>query len=265
MAIRTINGVQLYYEVKGSGSGTPLLLIAGLAADSHTWQPVIKELARHFLVITLDNRGTGRSGAADQISIKQMADDCFSVVRHMGFSSVHLLGHGMGGLVAQNCAVRPPASSISWCSSPRRRAILPVTTPCSPTGPRPWRLKSNLRCGSGTYVIGRSPDDFSTTKASVRAAVRSAIEYSQAQLKWSFRSQVNAFAAVDGRTKLSRITAGTLVICGKEDVLCPPDECAALAASISGAGLVTIDAAHSIHVENPHAFTESIISFLAAR
>lgn len=46
MAIATINGVQLYYEVKGSG--TPLLLIAGLAADSHTWQPVIKELARIF-------------------------------------------------------------------------------------------------------------------------------------------------------------------------------------------------------------------------
>lgn len=96
--------------------------------------------------------------------------------------------------------------------------------------------------------------------------MRLAIEYSQAQLKLSFRSQVNAFAAFDGRTKLSRITARTLVMCGKEDVLCPPDECAALAASISGASLATIDAAaHSIHVENPHAFTESIISFLAAR
>jgi pimeloyl-ACP methyl ester carboxylesterase len=162
MAIRTINGVQLYYEVKGSGSGTPLLLIAGLAADSHTWQPVIKELARHFLVITLDNRGTGRSGAADQISIKQMADDCFSVVRHMGFSSVHLLGHGMGGLVAQNCAVHFPGIVDKLVLVSRRRAILPATTPCSPTGPRPWR--PNLRCGSGICFIGRSPGDFSTTK-----------------------------------------------------------------------------------------------------
>jgi pimeloyl-ACP methyl ester carboxylesterase len=82
----------------------------------------------------------------------------------------------------------------------------------------------------------------------------------------SFRSQVNAIAAFDGRTKLSRISAKKLVLCGKEDLLCRPDECAALAAATSGASLATIDnAKHATHVENPRAFTESILNFLAAR
>jgi pimeloyl-ACP methyl ester carboxylesterase len=262
MAIATINGVQLYYEVKGSG--TPLLLIAGLAADSHTWQPVIKELAHHFLVITLDNRGAGRSAPSDQISIKQMADDCFSVVRHMGFSSGNLLGHGMGGLVAQNCAVRYPGIvdklvlvSTAARNSPRNNALFSDWAASLEAEPALWFR--NLFY----WTLSRR---FFDNEASVRAAVGSAIEYSQAQLKLSFRSQVNAVAAFDGRTKLSRITARTLVMCGKEDLLYPPDECAALAASISGASLATIDAAaHSIHVENPRAFTESIITFLAAR
>jgi pimeloyl-ACP methyl ester carboxylesterase len=107
---------------------------------------------------------------------------------------------------------------------------------------------------------------FFDSEASVRAAVRAAVEYPHAQSKLSFRGQVSAAAAFDGRSKLSRISAKTLVVCGKEDLLFPPDECAALAGAISGASLATIDnAAHSIHVENPRAFTESILTFLAAR
>jgi pimeloyl-ACP methyl ester carboxylesterase len=264
MATATINGAQLYYEVKGSG--TPLLLIAGLAADSHTWQPVIKELARHFLVITLDNRGAGRSGAADEISIKQMADDCFGLVRHLGFSSVNLLGHCMGGLVAQNCAVRYPGIvtklvlvSTAARNSHRNNALFSDWASALEAEMEPALWFRNLFY----WTLSRR---FFDNEASVRAAVRAAIEYPHAQSKLSFRSQVNAVAAFDGRRKLSRISAKTLVIGGKEDLLFPADDFAALAASISGASLATIDnAAHSIHVENPRAFTESILGFLAAR
>ena len=54
-----INGVDLYYEVHGKG--IPLMLVAGLVSDSQSWQPIVKELARHYRVITLDNRGAGRT------------------------------------------------------------------------------------------------------------------------------------------------------------------------------------------------------------
>lgn len=54
-----VNNVSLYYEIHGEGE--PLMLVAGLGSDSQSWQPVMEELSRHFLVITPDNRGTGRT------------------------------------------------------------------------------------------------------------------------------------------------------------------------------------------------------------
>ncbi|HYT96285.1 MAG TPA: alpha/beta fold hydrolase, partial [Casimicrobiaceae bacterium] len=49
----------LYYECVGDGP--PLLLIAGLASDSLSWQPIVADLAAHYRVIAVDNRGAGRT------------------------------------------------------------------------------------------------------------------------------------------------------------------------------------------------------------
>lgn len=92
-----INGVDLYYEIHGKGM--PLMLVAGLASDSQSWKPIIGDLSRHYLVITTDNRGVGRTKPQNiGISIQQIADDCIALIRHLGSSSVNLLGHSMGGL-----------------------------------------------------------------------------------------------------------------------------------------------------------------------
>ena len=73
------------------------MLIAGLASDSQSWLPIVEDLSRDFLVITLDNRGTGRTTPQDvETSIGHIAEDCMALVRHLGLSSVTLLGafHG---------------------------------------------------------------------------------------------------------------------------------------------------------------------------
>ena len=76
-----VNGIDLYYEIHGKGA--PLMLIAGLASDSQSWQPIMKDLSRNYRVITLDNRGVGRTKPSDiNISIQKITDDCISLVRH---------------------------------------------------------------------------------------------------------------------------------------------------------------------------------------
>ena len=80
MASFSVNGVNLYYEVHGSGE--PLLLIAGLASDSQSWLPVVEELASYYQVILPDNRGVGRTEPQDvEISIKAIAEDCLAITR----------------------------------------------------------------------------------------------------------------------------------------------------------------------------------------
>lgn len=107
MAVASINGAHIYYEAQRVGA--PLLLVAGLASDSQRWRSVVAELSRHRRVITLDNRGAGRTRAPDQsISINSIADDCAGLIEHLGLSCADLLGHSMGGFVAQECALRHP-------------------------------------------------------------------------------------------------------------------------------------------------------------
>lgn len=93
-----------------------------------------------------------------------MADDCLTVVRHMGFSSVNLLGHGMGGLVAQNCAVRYTGIvdklvlvSTAARNSPRNNALFSDWATSLEAEIEPALWFRNM-------FIGRSPGDFSTTK-----------------------------------------------------------------------------------------------------
>ena len=88
----TINDIELYYEVQGDG--IPLLLIAGLASDSQSWQPIICELTSSCQVITVDNRGVGRTSPLDvETSVHMMATDCIALVKHLGLKSLNILGH----------------------------------------------------------------------------------------------------------------------------------------------------------------------------
>jgi pimeloyl-ACP methyl ester carboxylesterase len=104
--------ITLYYETHGSGP--PLLLIAGFASDSQSWQPIIRTLAGYFRVIVFDNRGSGRTRPMDDfVSIGDMADDCGRLLDHLGLGASHVLGHSMGGFIAQELALRQPHRVIS--------------------------------------------------------------------------------------------------------------------------------------------------------
>ena len=89
------------------GAGDPLLLIAGLGCDAGVWQPVADDLSRRFRVVTFDNRGAGRSGVpAEPYGIRGMAGDAVALLDRLALRSAHVLGHSMGGYIAQELAVR---------------------------------------------------------------------------------------------------------------------------------------------------------------
>jgi pimeloyl-ACP methyl ester carboxylesterase len=97
--------VDLYYEIRGRGK--PLLLVAGLAADNAYWLPAIDDFAARRQVILVDNRGSGRTTPMDvATSIGAMADDCAALIRHLQLPKVDVVGHSMGGMIAQDCAIR---------------------------------------------------------------------------------------------------------------------------------------------------------------
>jgi pimeloyl-ACP methyl ester carboxylesterase len=125
-AIR-VNGISIYYELHGEG--IPLVLIMGLRRNLEWWYCQIPELSKHFKVITLDNRGAGRSDKPDmEYSIRLFADDTAGLMEALGIHNAHILGVSMGGYIAQELALNYPdkvRSLILGCTScGGKRAVL---------------------------------------------------------------------------------------------------------------------------------------------
>ena len=92
-----------------TGSGAPVLLITGLGLSGGAWWRTVPVLARDLSVITFDNRGVGRSSAyMHAYATEVMADDAVSVFDAAGVDRAHVYGISLGGMVAQQIALRHP-------------------------------------------------------------------------------------------------------------------------------------------------------------
>jgi alpha-beta hydrolase superfamily lysophospholipase len=103
-----INGLQMYYEVYGSGK--PLVLLHGSLMTIHlNWAHIIPLLAKDRKVIVAEMQGQGRTRDIErEISYEVMADDVSALLKHLKIDSADILGFSMGGGIAYQVAVRHP-------------------------------------------------------------------------------------------------------------------------------------------------------------
>ena len=256
------DGVELYYEIKGSGR--PLMLVAGLAADNAFWLPSLPALSARHQVIVLDNRGAGRTAPLDAAtSIRLMADDCMALAAHLGLPKVTLAGHSMGGMIVQDCAIRYPdaveglvLASTTARAAPRDNDLFATWWALFLAIDRPLWFRNLFY-----WVL--SPKFFDERRG-VDALVQLAATYPYQQTPVALANQVQAIARFDARNELSSIRARTLVMTGTLDLVFPISEAAAFAKSIPHASFAPVEgAAHSFPMETPAAFTQRLLDFLA--
>lgn len=115
MPFARINGIELYYEVNDftrpwEGEAETLILLHGLHGHLQWWNWYqVADLAKHYRVVTLDQRGHGRSfKPAQGYSIETMADDVVQLVRQLAIDKVHIGGASMGGMVSLQFALAHP-------------------------------------------------------------------------------------------------------------------------------------------------------------
>jgi pimeloyl-ACP methyl ester carboxylesterase len=96
------------HEVRGSGP--PLLLIAGTGFPGATWDDdIVAPLAERHTVVTFDHRGTGSTPATEErLSTPLFARDALGLMDALGLGPTHVLGHSMGGRVAQHIVLERP-------------------------------------------------------------------------------------------------------------------------------------------------------------
>src|SRR3954451_6215318 len=121
--------VELCYQTFGTPDGEPLLLVMGLGGPMTWWDTALCErlVERGFHVIRFDNRDCGRStkmagrvnrttlaralagpSVRPPYTLRDMADDAFGLLDHLGLESAHVVGVSMGGMIVQTMAIAHP-------------------------------------------------------------------------------------------------------------------------------------------------------------
>ncbi|WP_043526129.1 alpha/beta fold hydrolase [Litchfieldella xinjiangensis] len=101
------------HATDSEGEGTPLVVIHGLLGSADNWRSHIKQWQKERRVIAVDLRNHGRSPHAEGMRYAQMAEDVLSVLDRLGIQRCHLLGHSMGGKVAITLARDNPDRVVS--------------------------------------------------------------------------------------------------------------------------------------------------------
>ena len=105
--IMTFNGVQLYFEVHGTGE--PLLLLSGFSGTNQNWKPSLHEWGANFQIILPDLRGHGRSSTLLRpFRFADAAADMFALLEHLGIESFKGVGISAGGNVLLHMATKQP-------------------------------------------------------------------------------------------------------------------------------------------------------------
>jgi len=257
---------RLWYERQGSGE--PLLLVTGFTISAAVFEPILPLYARRFDCITYDNRGSGRSGAPPwPTSMAELAADAARLLDALEVDSAHVYGLSMGGMVAQELALRFPERV--------RGLVLGGTTPGGPRALRPGtRELAALAAAAagGLREPGRpwlaswlfSPEFRRERPGEVRRLLAH-FERHRAPAQGAL---AHWWASVyhDTLSRLERIQAPTLVLHGERDVMAPIGNARLLAERIPGAELAIVPAAgHAYLLERPEASFELLTEWLARR
>ncbi|MHA2429789.1 MAG: alpha/beta fold hydrolase [Promethearchaeota archaeon] len=102
-----INGIKICYEIHGEGY--PVVLIHGFGLHKEFWIAQISELAKHFKVISLDNRGSGKSDhPKEPYKLETLADDVKCLLDALGIQKAHVIGWATGAMIAQYLVIQYP-------------------------------------------------------------------------------------------------------------------------------------------------------------
>jgi 3-oxoadipate enol-lactonase len=250
---------RIYWDEQGHGA--PVLLIMGLSYPSDMWHRTRPVLAAHYQTIALDNRGIGRSDVPPgPYPIALMASDAAAVLDAAGVESAHLFGVSMGGMIAQEFALRYPRrvrSLILGCTA----AGGPTAVRAEPEAAEMLRARGKMSPEEAIEAPVRFIYDSATPRERIDEDL--AIRRPWLPRPEGYTAQLQGIFAWEAYSRLSAIAAPTLVIHGEADRLVPPENGKLIAERIPGAKLVMIPhASHLFTTDQTEAAHRAILEFL---
>jgi 3-oxoadipate enol-lactonase len=264
MPVAAINGIDMFYEVHGSGPR--LLLFNGSGGTIVAAGPMIQKLAQHFEVLIHDQRGLGRTSVPhDQATMADYGADGAALLDHVGWPTAKVFGISFGGMVAQELAV-------TWPERIERLALLctsaggdggssyPLHTLAAMRPEEQNRLRLHLADSRYTpEFLEANPFDQRLVDMGIagRAAPRTEEQLRGETMQLLARSQLDVWA------RLGNIVCPTFVAFGEFDALAPPANSRAIASRITGSELRGYQGGHAFVWQDRRAWPD-IVDFLSA-
>ena len=207
-------------------------MIQGLSENVYWWDtPMIDELSKHLKTVIFDNRGVGRSDALEgDLTIEIMANDALGLMDALNINQAHILGHSMGGMIAQEIALKFPE---------RVKKLILCSTSCGGS-------KAELPSMETQKLLGRLSRKKHTrelveegmTHIFTKKFIDENPEFMEKKVDdiliiptgpTTFKAQMGAWMRYNSCRKLKAIEIPTLIVHGKQDILVPPGNAELLA------------------------------------
>lgn len=245
------------------GDGKPLILLHGVGGGASSWVEQIESLSRGRRVVAWDMPGYGRSAPITPMTWPGLAAALRDLLDHLRIDRATVLGHSMGGMVAQEFAA-------TW---PERLSglILSGTSPAFGQAGGDWQ-KAFLAARLKPLDEGKRPADFAAQVVQAMLGddpdpegVRKAVASMSAIEPETYRAAVTLLVSFDRRGALGAIRVPTLVLSASKDPNAPPKVMQGMAKRIPGAAFASIPGAgHLAYLERPAAFDRAVLAFLDA-
>jgi pimeloyl-ACP methyl ester carboxylesterase len=265
--IATVGDRRFAYRI--IGAGWPVLCLQRFRGTMDDWDPgFVDAVAASHRVIIFDNSGVSSSSGEVPVTLGAAADDAVAFAQSLGVDKASVLGWSMGGLIAQEIAIRHPDFA--------RQAIVIGAVPPGPT-PVPTQPLFSMTARKPVYDFEDQVTLFFTqSEASRKAAQRSldriAARTVDREPPVSIAAYTNQTAAIrsfhedlDALAKIEATDVPILVLNGNQDIANPVENWYALGAKARSAEIhVFPDAGHGSHHQFPERAAEEINNFIRA-
>ena len=262
-----VNGIDIAYEIHGQGR--PLLLVTGVGYGAWFWHKVIPGLAERYQVISFDNRGAGDTDKPEgPYSVPIMAADTAGLLDALGVQSCYLMGHSLGGFIAQELVYTNPGlvDRLILASTTHGGAkVIPITPEAMEVLTNrqgdPFELVKrgiNIACAPG--IMERQPE---LVQELINYRFTNPVPPQQYQAQVVAGAEMSALTDEQVLQRMAAIQIPTLILFGEYDMVVPPGNADLLHQKIGDSRVEIIpDTGHMFLVENPSKTVDMIKDFL---
>ncbi|MFX1365294.1 MAG: alpha/beta fold hydrolase [Promethearchaeota archaeon] len=269
-----VNGIRICYELHGDGY--PVILIHGFGLHKGFWLAQIPELAEHFKVISLDNRGSGRSDhPKEPYKLEDLANDVKNLMDYLEIEKAHVIGWATGAMIAQYLVIQYP-KRIDKVVLIAALTKIPVD-------------KSGLEMFKRSQLAfheekQKNPENAFFSKMKLRFSrkfykqlVESPYEkfhrifntndlmnlvFNDTSQPHDIENRINAIAELNTIDKIHEISNEVLILAGEKDRISPKSVSLELNSKLKRSKLIIFNGGHYLPLENAPEVNNSLIAFL---